>query len=55
MARHHHGLNGHEFEQTPGDRKAQGSLMCCTSWGHKESDMNLGLNNKFHNEHVKVK
>ena len=22
----HHGLNGHEFEQTPGDTEGQGSL-----------------------------
>ena len=31
-----HGLNGHEFEQIPGDGKGQGSLVCCSSWGHKE-------------------
>ena len=36
----HHRLNGHEFEQTPGDSEGQGSLgsACCSSWGHKESD-----------------
>ena len=34
----HHQLNGHEFEQTLGDGKARGSLACCSSWGHKESD-----------------
>ena len=34
----HHRLNGHEFEQTLGDGKGQGSLVCCDSWGHKESD-----------------
>ena len=27
----HHRLNGHEFEQTPGDSKGQGSLACCSS------------------------
>ena len=35
----HQLLNGHEFGQTPGDNKGQGSLVCC--WGprgHKESD-----------------
>jgi len=32
-------LNGHEFEQTPGDGEGQGSLACCSPWGHKESDM----------------
>ena len=35
----HHRLNGHEFEQTPGDSEGQGSLACCGSWGRKESDM----------------
>ena len=35
----HHRLNGHEFEQTPGNSEGQGSLACCGSWGHKESDM----------------
>ena len=34
-----HRLNGHEFEQTPGDGEGQGSLLCCSSWGHKELDM----------------
>ena len=34
-----HWLNGHEFEQTPEDSEGQGSLACCSSWGHKESDM----------------
>ena len=29
----HHQLNGHEFEQTPGDSGGQGSLACCSSWG----------------------
>ena len=28
----HHRLNGHEFEQTPGDSEAQGSLVCCSPW-----------------------
>ena len=35
----HHGLDGHKFEQTLGDREGQGSLPCCSSLGHKESDM----------------
>ena len=41
----HHQLNGHEFEQTPGDREGQGSLVCCRPWGHEESDMTWQLNN----------
>jgi len=31
-------FNGHEFEQTPGDREVQGSLACCNPWGLGESD-----------------
>ena len=37
----HHRLNGHEFEQTPGDREGQESLVCCSPLGHKELDMIL--------------
>ena len=33
----HHRLNGHEFEQTPGDDEGKESLACCSPWGHKES------------------
>ena len=39
MVRYHHQLNGHEFEQTLGDSDGQGSLACCSSWGHIELDM----------------
>ena len=38
------GLNGHEFEQTLGDSEGQGSLACCSPWGHKESDTTERLN-----------
>ena len=41
----HHQLNGHEFEQTQGDSEGQGSLVCCSSWDHKELDMIQQLNN----------
>ena len=41
----HHQLNGHEFEQTSGNSERQGSLMCCSPWGHKESDTTERLNN----------
>ena len=34
----HHWLNGHEFEQTPGDGEGLGSLAYCSPWGHKELD-----------------
>ena len=35
----HHQLNGHEFEQSLGDGEGQGSLVCYSSWGHKETDL----------------
>ena len=38
MVRWHYQLNGHEFEQAPGDGEGQGSLACCSPWGRKESD-----------------
>ena len=41
----HHQLNGHAFEQTPGDGERQGNLACCSPWGHKESDTTERLNN----------
>ena len=40
----HHQHNGHEFEQALGVGELQGSLACCSSWGHKKSDMIEGLN-----------
>ena len=36
MVEWHHLLNGYEFEQTLGDSEGQGSLVCYSSWGHKE-------------------
>ena len=35
----HHRLNGHEFEQALGAGDGQGSLVCCSTWDCKESDM----------------
>ena len=40
----HHQLNGHEFEQALGVGDGQGSLVCCGSWGCKESDRTEWLN-----------
>ena len=40
----HHRLNGHEFEQALGVGDGQESLVCCSPWGHKESDMTEQLN-----------
>jgi len=35
----HYQLDGHECEQAPGVGDGQGSLVYCSPWGHKESDM----------------
>ena len=40
----YHGLNGYEFEQTPGVGDGQGSLACCSPWGHEELDTAERLN-----------
>ena len=40
----HHWLDGHGFRWTPGVSDGQGGLLCCGSWGHKESDMTERLN-----------
>ena len=34
----HHRFNGHKLGQTLGDSEGQGSLACCSPWGHRESD-----------------
>ena len=47
----HHRLNGHEFEQTLGDGVGQRSLMSCSPWGHKESDITEQLN-KIRTSHL---
>ena len=43
MIQWHHRLDGHEFEQALGVDEGQGSLVCCSPWGRKESDMTEGL------------
>ena len=32
-------INSVDTEQALGDGEGQGSLVCCSPWGHKESDM----------------
>ena len=46
----HHWLTGHEFEQALGDSEGQGNPACCIPWGHKDSDVTLGLNNNNNSE-----
>ena len=45
MAGWPHQLNGHEFEQAPGDSEGQGSLGCYSPWGRKELDTTERLKN----------
>ena len=45
MVRWYHRLNEYEFEQTLGDCEGQGSLVCCSPQGRKESDTTEQLNN----------
>ena len=49
----HHRLNVHEFEQAPVVGEGQGSLVCCSPWGHKESDMTEQLNSNSKRESVR--
>ena len=44
MVEGYHRHNEHESEQTPGVGDGQGSLACCSPWGHKESDTTEELN-----------
>ena len=44
MAEWHYRLDGHKFEWTPGAGDGQGGLVCCDSWGRKESDTTEQLN-----------
>ena len=44
MAGWHHGLDGREFESTPGIGDGQRGLACCNSRGRKESDTTERLN-----------
>ena len=45
MVEWHQWFNGLEFEQAPVKGEGQGSLVCCSPRGCKESDMTEGLNN----------
>ena len=40
----HHRVDAHEFGQAPGVGVGQGSLVCCSPWGCKGSDMTERLN-----------
>ena len=54
----HHRPTGHEYEQTSGDSEGQGSLACCSPWGHKESDTATEQQNEISSvftSHSKIK
>ena len=51
----YHGLNGHEFEQTPGDSEGQGSLACYSLWVHKDSDTTEQLNNNIKKRTLEIR
>ena len=40
----HHRLDGLQFEQALGVDEGQGSLVCCSPWGHKDLSMTDRLN-----------
>ena len=40
----HHRLDVYEYEQALGVGDGQGSLACCSLWGHKELGMTEQLN-----------
>ena len=52
MAGCHPLCNEHGLGQTLGDGEGQGGLVCCSQWGHKESDMTGQLKK---NERVDLK
>ena len=52
MAEWHHRLNGHEFEQTPGDNEGQGSLVCCSPVGSQRVVHNLATEQLISYNHI---
>ena len=47
-----HWWNGHELGQASGDGDRQSGMVCCSPWGHEESDMTGWLDNNSHINHV---
>ena len=48
----HHRLNGHGVGWTLGVGDEQGGLVCCSSWGYKESDVTERLNRTENLQHT---
>ena len=51
----HHQLDGDELKQAPEVGDGQGSLACCSPWGHKELDTTEQLNWKLKNSSLSVR
>ena len=51
----HHWFDGCEFEQTPGVYDGQGSLVCCSPWGHKDWVTELNWTELFECKKTKQK
>ena len=49
----YHRLDGHDFEQAPGDCEGQGSLVCCSPWGHRVRDNRATGTAKFFKVYLK--
>ena len=45
MVARHHQFSKQDLGQIPADGEGQGSLVCCSPWGHEELDMTWRLNN----------
>ena len=54
MVREQYQLNGHEWEQTLEESEGQGSLACCSPWGHKELDMTIATKQQQKVQDMKV-
>ena len=48
----HYQHDGREFEQALGVSDVQGSLVCCSPWGHKQSDTTERLNWTEHSQRL---
>ena len=53
MVGQHHQLDRHDFEQTLGDGERQGSMVCCSPWGHRELDTTKWLSTSLKYLHTK--
>ena len=52
MAGWHHGLKGHEFEQTLGASEGQRSLAYCSPWGRKQLNVTERFNDNNNKSYV---